>query len=110
MKPETLEIPTQKDRRKHESKKVYRTFIPELDDEQMDDRLENHTYCPNGDSESGGAPIFTIAITLFQIGYFIYMYKWQYEKPVTSKIYWGILNPKIFVMSNQRKNILCLNC
>ena len=87
MKPETLEIPTQKDRRKHESKKVYRTFIPELDDEQMDDRLENHTYCPNGDSESGGAPIFTIAITLFQIGYFIYMYKWQYEKPVTSKIY-----------------------
>ena len=57
----------------------------------MDDRLENHTYCPNGDSESGGAPIFTIAITLFQIGYFIYMYKWQYEKPVTSKIYWDIL-------------------
>ena len=71
----------------NESKKVYRTFIPELDDEQMDERLENHTYCPNGDSESGGAPIFTISITLFQIGYFIYMYKWQYEKPVTSKIY-----------------------
>jgi len=68
-------------------REVYRTFIPELDDEQMDERLENHTYCPNGDSESGGAPIFTISITLFQIGYFVYMYKWQYEKPVTSKIY-----------------------
>ena len=63
----------------------------------MNERLENHTYCPNGDSESGGAPIFTISITLFQIGYFIYMYKWQYEKPVTSKIYWDMFNLKIFV-------------
>ena len=43
-----------------------KTFAPDLDDDEIDDRLHNHTYCPNGHSDSGGIPLFIILITLGQ--------------------------------------------
>ena len=25
-----------------------KTFVPDLEDDELDTRLDNHTYCPNG--------------------------------------------------------------
>jgi len=61
-------------------REAMKTFAPDLDDDEIDDRLHNHTYCPNGHSDSGGIPLFIILITLGQVGYFIYMYKFQYPE------------------------------
>lgn len=65
-----------------------RTFVPDLDDDELDYRLENHSYCPNGDGESGGTPFFTITITLCQIAYFVWMYLFKYPEKVDVRSPW----------------------
>lgn len=66
-----------------------KTFVPDLEDDELDTRLDNHTYCPNGKSDSGGMPLFIIFITLCQIAYFIYMYKFQYPDPIDNWNTWN---------------------
>ena len=51
-------------------------------------------------------PLFIIFITLFQIGYFIYMYKFQYPDPIDSWNAWNYQFNQDKLMFTGRQTVL----